>query len=211
VKLAFTIVYGIISAGSLVKRYLFDAVVAGATVAYIGPESCRDAIDTGKHELVAGNDAKNIDVLALLDDEGFTYRETLESALTACVRKFERSGELPLLLLANCDCTYPRGTESYAFGSGIFATMLTEALEKLLGVRPEIICFGKPSKRMFSEARRRSNVNSLLMIGDQIATDILGANNCGITSALVLTGLNSQSNFAHTLSTPDYTIDSLRI
>lgn len=201
----------IISAGSLVHDYLRDHVAAGATVAFIGPQTCRAVLETGKHHIVSCGETELFNVLALLDDEGFPFRETLEAALTTCVRCFKDSGKLPLLLLANSDSAYPRNSESYAFGSGIFVTMLDEALKKLLSESPDVISFGKPSDKMFTEARRRGGDSSMMMIGDQLATDILGANNFGITSTLVLTGLNSRQHVIQGGSAPKYVIDNLHI
>lgn len=201
----------VISAGTLVRRYIDSAVAPGARVAFIGPERCQSVLDTGRHEVVPCWETEAFDVLAILDDEGFVFRDTLESALSACVRSFKQRKTLPLFLLANGDCAYPRGAEGYAFGSGIFVTMLSEALEKLLGVRPEVILFGKPSDRIFAEARRRGGGRSMMMIGDQIATDILGANRFGITSALVLTGLNSQQDAEQGEAAPDHILESLRV
>jgi len=42
---------------------------------------------------------------------------------------------------------------------------------------------------MFEEAARRSRSRDLLMVGDQLATDILGARRFGIPSVLITTGL----------------------
>lgn len=201
----------VISAGSLVRTYIHETIPTEDAVAFIGPETCRAVLESGLHRVVPCSEDEPFDVLALLDDEGFAFRETLEAALTACVRRFKSTGRLPLFLLANTDSAYPRPGDSYAFGSGIFATMLTEALKNLLGTEPEVISFGKPSPRMFSEARRRSGATSLMMIGDQLATDIAGANLSGITSTLVLTGLNSRQDIGQVGPTPSHVIDDLRI
>ena len=201
----------VISAGSLVQAYMRDHVPKGATVAFIGPQTCRAVLETGSHHIVSCGETELFDVLALLDDEGFPFRETLEAALTIYLRCFRNGGQLPLMLLANSDRAYPRNSDNYAFGSGIFVTMLDEALKKLLGRSPDVLSFGKPSDRMFAEAKRRSGDSSLMMIGDQLATDILGANNFGITSALVLTGLNSRQHITKDASAPNYVIDNLYI
>jgi len=42
---------------------------------------------------------------------------------------------------------------------------------------------------LFAEAERRAGTCDLVMIGDQLATDILGARGYGLDSALVETGL----------------------
>ena len=49
---------------------------------------------------------------------------------------------------------------------------------------------GKPYSEIFVEAKRRSGEEaSLIMIGDQLYTDVRGANNAGIDSVLIGTGL----------------------
>jgi HAD superfamily hydrolase (TIGR01450 family) len=202
----------VISAGSLLQKHISTSVEPGLTVGMIGPQSCHAVVETGKHKILSCDELEEFDVLAILDDEGFRFRETLEAALSACVRKFRQTGTLPQFLLANSDSTYPLGSSRYAFGSGIFATMLSEALKKLIGAEPDVLLFGKPSQRMFAEARRRSGSGSMMMLGDQIATDIFGANTFGITSVLLLTGLNSEQDvFQNPALAPDYMFKDLRI
>ena len=56
---------------------------------------------------------------------------------------------------------------------------------------------------MFEEARRRAGTDSLVMIGDQLETDIAGACNAGIDSALVATGVSAW-NEHHNDVTPTF-------
>ena len=44
---------------------------------------------------------------------------------------------------------------------------------------------GKPGPALFAEAERRAGTRDLVMLGDQLETDILGANRYGIDSVLV--------------------------
>lgn len=201
----------VISAGSLVARFLTDEVPVKATVAFIGPAACKDVIAGGGHQVAAGAELDRFDILAVLDDEGFPFRETLEAALSACVRSYTETGKLPAILLANSDCAYPAGPGRIAFGSGIFPVMLGEALKKMIGVGPKVISFGKPGARMFQEARRRAGPGSLMMIGDQIATDIVGANRAGMTSVLVETGLNAHARATGTDAQPMHVVETLRL
>ncbi|MES2855324.1 MAG: HAD hydrolase-like protein, partial [Bdellovibrionota bacterium] len=62
-------------------------------------------------------------------------------------------------------------------------------LNPSLRIKTEVI--GKPSTYLFELALSSSDVakSRVVMIGDQLATDILGANNSGIDSCLVGTGL----------------------
>src|SRR4029453_10495985 len=49
---------------------------------------------------------------------------------------------------------------------------------------------GKPAAYLYEEALRRCGTRNAVMIGDQLETDIRGANACGIDSALVTTGVS---------------------
>ena len=44
---------------------------------------------------------------------------------------------------------------------------------------------------MFDEAKKRAGSEKLIMVGDQVYTDIKGANNAGISSILLGTGLTN--------------------
>jgi ribonucleotide monophosphatase NagD (HAD superfamily) len=61
--------------------------------------------------------------------------------------------------------------------------------ERYPGMSEPIVALGKPHRPMFDAARRRLSGGRLVMIGDQLATDILGAKRNKIDSALVGTGL----------------------
>ena len=50
---------------------------------------------------------------------------------------------------------------------------------------------GKPNAAIFEEAVRISGTSHMVMIGDQLDTDIRGANAFGLDSALFLTGMAS--------------------
>jgi ribonucleotide monophosphatase NagD (HAD superfamily) len=52
-----------------------------------------------------------------------------------------------------------------------------------------LVRLGKPYPPLFEAARERLGGGRLVMLGDQLATDILGANRCGIDSVLVGSGL----------------------
>ncbi len=83
--------------------------------------------------------------------------------------------------------------------------MLVEA--GLARVFPEralgFTALGKPSRFMFDRARELAGTDNLVMIGDQLQTDIAGANAADIASALIDTGL-SEWRAQTSLFRPDY-------
>jgi len=64
--------------------------------------------------------------------------------------------------------------------------------EKVFGGK--VLYFGKPFVEIFEFAKKVSSSESdkILMIGDTLWTDILGAHNAGIDSALVMTGVSGE-------------------
>lgn len=98
---------------------------------------------------------------------------------------------------------------SYAIGAGVqwWATNLDPVVPTDHGLAPgngSIIAllntvtgrmprdFGKPNREIFDHAFERFQVKKPLFIGDTLSTDILGAKNAQIDSALVLTGNTTQ-------------------
>ncbi len=69
-------------------------------------------------------------------------------------------------------------------------------MERLHGSHEALIAakLGKPYSPIFAAAVQRAGTENVIMIGDQLETDILGANNESIDSAVVTTGINRRSS-----------------
>ena len=105
----------------------------------------------------------------------------------------------------NTDWTIPqaRGT---APGNGTLVSAVHTAVGRLAVVA------GKPEVPMFEVATERFNATSTLVIGDRLDTDILGANRAGVSSVLVLTGIDQAKQVlaAAVDQRPTYILDDLR-
>ena len=99
------------------------------------------------------------------------------------------------LVLPNPDFVYPNGPESFRFGAAAFVDLLEQALNRLHGTHESLVAtkLGKPFSPIYLEAIGRAGSSNVVMIGDQLETDILGANRSGIASALVTTGINHRT------------------
>ena len=88
---------------------------------------------------------------------------------------------------------------------GTFAAALEFATEK------SAIVVGKPSKDFFHAALNDMGVDTdhAVMVGDDIVSDVGGAQNCGIKGVLVRTGKYRASNENHPKVTPDKIVDNL--
>ena len=99
----------------------------------------------------------------------------------------------------NPDTTFPT-PEGPAPGAG----SLLAALQAATGVAPVII--GKPYPHMFEAALDLLGTApaDTLMIGDRLNTDIVGAAQLGIQTALILTGISSAAELAASDIQPDF-------
>jgi HAD superfamily hydrolase (TIGR01458 family) len=88
---------------------------------------------------------------------------------------------------------------------GAYGRMLELALDI------EAVYIGKPSRYIFEatlDSMGLRDRDRVLMVGDKTSTDILGAKNAGVRSALIRTGEFSQDGPATDVK-PDYTFDSI--
>jgi len=174
-----------ISSGLLAKDFLRSKVRAGK-VAYLGKTTSAFYIESAGLTPIPINTCRsNEDVaaIALLDDEGFDWFRDINLTLNLM-----RRVNAPVIV-ANPDLAYPVGDDEVGLAVGSLAAML----ERIVG--KSFIRFGKPDTMMFSHAFACAHDNlpdlkksDILMVGDTLETDILGANTFGLDTALVLSG-----------------------
>jgi HAD superfamily hydrolase (TIGR01450 family) len=126
---------------------------------------------------------EDVAAIALLDDEGFDWFRDINLTLNLM-----RRVNAPVIV-ANPDLAYPVSDDEVGLAVGSLAGML----ERIVG--KSFIRFGKPDTMMFSHAFACAHDNlpdlkksDILMVGDTLETDILGANTFGLDTALVLSG-----------------------
>ena len=146
------------------------------------------------------------------DQSGFPFLEAADTVLSALFRKID-ARESVSLILPNPDLIYPEG-DGFGFASGSVALIFESALALRYPVRPDLrfTRLGKPHPAIYREAYSRSATMDMVMIGDQIETDIKGANDFGIASALISTGVSGYDvSQLPESERPDYLIESLAI
>jgi HAD superfamily hydrolase (TIGR01450 family) len=194
----------ILSAGSLLDDHFRQHDLAGKRCAVLGPEDSRQLVIHAGGLVVASDD--DFEVLVVADEVGYPLLETIDATLSTLCRRRDQ-GQPIHLVLPNPDLIYPK-----ARGFGITAGSIAMILEAALHLRyPDhndlrFIRLGKPHAAIFHAAQAR-NPGKLVMIGDQLDTDVRGAQGCGIASVLVRSGITPHSG---PLSPqPDYVIDSV--
>ena len=200
----------IISSGLLAHEFIRAKVPQGQ-IAYLGKSQSEFYIRTDVHQpipIAEVVDPTKLVAFAMLDDEGFDWNHDINKSLNI-LRHFN----IPSII-ANPDWTFPVGLSHLAMAIG----GIGEIMERICG--KTFLRFGKPDAQVFtyaySKAKQRISdlqKSEILMIGDTLDTDILGANKFGIHSALVLTGNTMPEEYQRAIEQkgiqPDYVLKSL--
>ncbi|HEV7167016.1 MAG TPA: HAD-IIA family hydrolase [Micrococcaceae bacterium] len=104
----------------------------------------------------------------------------------------------------NMDLTIPQ-PRGIAPGNGA----LVAAVQAATGAEPMVA--GKPEAVLFRTAADRLSSSRPLVVGDRLDTDILGGNNAGMATAVVLTGVDTRESVlaARTAERPHYLLADL--
>ncbi len=175
-------------------QYLRSTAKTGAKVFLIGMDGIREALLA--EGFVLAND-RNVDFVVVGIDFNLTYEKLKEAALAI------RAGAT--FIGTNPDKTLPMEEGLYPGNGAILA-----ALEASTGVKPVVV--GKPSPLIFEIALKRlgSTPEKTAVVGDRLETDILGAQQAGLKSILVLSGVTDDQFLASAELKPDFVFKSVR-
>ena len=199
----------IITSGSLLADYFNRHQLQGSACAVLGPEDSARYVELAGGKVVAASN--RFEVVVIGDEAGFPFLETVDTVLSGLFKSID-SGANVHLVLPNPDLIYPKADQNFGIASGSIALILEAALQRRYPDRPELrfTRLGKPHAAIFNEALKRSGTRNMVMIGDQLETDIRGAVEFGIDSALVDTGVaRTNPDDAGGSFQPTYYLDSL--
>lgn len=182
----------VITSGMMAKQFLQHKILAGK-IAYLGTENSAHYILQSGLEHISVRDVNldsidDISAFVFLDDEGFDWNVDINKTVNLLRRK-----NIPVIV-ANSDKLYPVSKNDVAVATGGIAKLVEGMLNK------KFIQFGKPDSQMFMYAFDELNQfgsftkNQILMVGDNLNTDILGGNKFGVKTTLVLSGNTSAEN-----------------
>lgn len=168
--------HGIVTSGEAVYDY-FAAMERPLAYSYIGPEKDRGLLD-GLSSRETSVDKADAVLCTGFDNDDSTIEEKLEALEEALAL------ELPLIC-ANPDMEVVRIDGSRALCAGVMA----EWYEKQGG---EVLYFGKPYSKVYEmglELLGNPPKNKVMAVGDNLLTDIRGANSYGFYSLLITGGV----------------------
>ena len=208
----------ILSSGSLISGWIAENFEKPPKCLFMGGEKAelllKDFTGTKKKlEDISWDLDEHFDLLVLCTQVDEDYKLNLEKLMSYLFAAKE-SGHFPKLLLPNPDLIYPKGKGHYGIVSGMIAEVLESALKLRFGYLPgKFIKLGKPSSYIFEKAKERFPGKKLLMIGDQLETDVKGARAAGIDSALILGGVVSEKNLSEGSGNclPDFLLKDLKL
>ena len=183
----------VITSGMMAKHFLQHKITAGK-IAYLGTEnSAHYILQSGLENIsvkqIDLNNIQDISAFVFLDDEGFDWNTDINKTINLLRRK-----NIPVIV-ANSDKLYPVSKNDVAVAAGGIAKMVESSLNK------KFIYFGKPDTQMFTYAYNRLKrlgtytKKDIMMVGDNLNTDILGGNKFGVRTMLVLSG-NTREDYA---------------
>lgn len=182
----------IINSGIATAHYLQTHYPAGTRVHILGMAGLRRVIED------AG--------FVLADDDVRVVVSGIDFDLT-----YARAKQAALLIRAGADFVGTNGDKTFPAPEGLVpgAGALLAFIEAATDVQPIVI--GKPGPAMFQAALAAIGTAAAetLMIGDRLNTDIEGARNAGMQTALMLTGVSTREELAASPLQPDAVFEDL--
>lgn len=178
--------------------YLKGRLPDGATIFVVGEDPLKQTLAHAGYVVDTGLDV-NSDAVAVVAglDRQISY-DKLKKAM-----RLIRGGSL--FVATNPDTTYP---DSDGLSPGAWA--IIAAIISATDVQPVIM--GKPDAPLFNAALARlgAQVESTVMVGDRLETDILGGKRLGLATILVLSGISRREDIERLDIHPDLVVNDLK-
>ena len=182
----------IITAGSLLTDHFETTGLRGARCAVVGPPDGEAYVAQAGGHVVAWSDPalSRVEALIIADEGDFDFLPRMNAALSLVFARLD-AGQPLRLILPNPDLIYPAGPGRFGFTAGSMAMWIEAAIAQRYPDEP-LVSFerlGKPYPAIFEAAVQRAATRNLVMIGDQLDTDIQGARAFGLDAVLATFGL----------------------
>lgn len=182
----------VISAGSLLETYFEELGIKGSRCIATGSGDAVEFVRLAGCEpvpLTSNDDVSNC--LALAGITGYDWGKATSDMLTLIIRRMDAGNPLHLVV-PNPDVLYPDGSDRFSIGPGGIAEMIESAVSRRFGDddAAKFTKLGKPYSPMFDAIKERLDGSErIAFVGDQLHTDISGANQAGLDSVLIGTGI----------------------
>lgn len=186
----------VVTSAFATASYLQSVLAEGSKIFAIGETVVRNALEEAGFELLDGHDSAEAVVVGF--DRHVNWHKMTEAVLAI------HAGAL--FVGTNPDVSFPiEGGQ--AVGNGA----IVRAIEAASSTKPVIV--GKPEPLLFEQAVRQIGLQAeqILMLGDRLETDILGAQRAGIATGLLMTGVTSAREAERSKIKPDFIFEDLKV
>jgi HAD superfamily hydrolase (TIGR01459 family) len=182
----------------LVDHYAAHGLQGAATIVLGTEDSQRYVRDAGGRVVPA--DDESAEVVVIGDDDGYPFLDTVNDTITVLLNRLDR-GQQTHLVSPNPDLIFPRKSGAYGVTSGAIVPMIEAVLRlRAPGGQLRFHQLGKPYAPMFEAAMKRlpaaHDRTRVVMVGDQILTDIKGARDFGLDAVFVESGIGRRADCA---------------
>ena len=182
----------VLTSSEATALYLSHAAARGARVLVVGGEGLHSAMARAGFQIVD----QDADIVAVGLDMELTYDK-----LRRAVLEIRRGAKF---IGTNADKTFPSAEGNIPGAGAIIA-----AIQAATDVKPVVI--GKPERAMFDIAVEKLGAarEVTAMLGDRLDTDIEGAQNAGLQSILILTGVTTRELLEQSKIQPGLILENL--
>ena len=179
----------VLTSGSMITEVFKEQALAGSKTMVLGTDDTRAYVTEGGGHILELKPSESPEVVVVADEGGYNFLRSVEAVLSALCRVID-AGKSPKLYVANPDIIYPKREGEFGYTGGAVALLIEAGLNRRYPGRDnQFIGLGKPFAPIFNAAKRRHPHGTSVMVGDQLDTDILGANRAAIDSVLMLSGV----------------------
>jgi 4-nitrophenyl phosphatase len=169
----------IVTSANAALRFISTHYAPASRVYVLGSESLRDQVHQIGFKVLDETEPAGADVVLVALDTQVNYQKLANAGLLI------RGGAL--FIATNTDATYPT-PQGLMPGAGTMVAAVAAASGK------EPLVIGKPQPTMFEQAMEimGTQPHETLCVGDRLETDVLGGQNAGCPTALVLGGVSTR-------------------
>ena len=198
----------IITSGSLIQNYFLKNNLINQSCCVLGTDDTFEYVTKAGGRIVAPKDPFQVLIIGAIS--GYPFVETASDLISRLFSIIDSQSTVELILM-NPDLLYPKTEDSFGLAAASLAKLIEEALSLRYPMN-ETLTFtklGKPYLPIFEKAFAKTRTKKMVMIGDQLHTDIQGAKNFGIDSVLMETGISSLNSEIPENLQPTYRMKNL--
>lgn len=185
----------VVTAGIVTARLAGERIGKGGTAFVIGASAFKEEVAAAGLQVLAAGSEQVADAVLVSGHRGFDYEELLSAT-----RMLQQGAKL---FATSRDPTLPMPGGAWPGTGAVLA-----AVETASGAVAEI--GGKPERHLFEQARERMpGAGRVAMVGDRVASDIVGGRRAGLETVLVLSGATSREEAERADPAPDHVLEDL--